>query len=353
MADIISASSLNLPGGSVRTENGDIMLRTTGQAYRQYDFEAIVLTTFPDGTRLTLGDIATVDDGFVDESGFALFNGKPSVGLAVMAIGDQDELATAARAKEYVKQKNASLPKGVQLTEWMDMTYYLDERLSMMYKNLVFGAILVFIVLALFLEIKLAFWVMLGIPVCFLGTLAVFNLPVIGGSLNVISLFGFILVLGIVVDDAIIIGESVYGEQEKRGNSIAAVIDGAQRVATPATFGVLTTIIAFLPTLFTEGVMGAMPAACGWVVILCLVFSLIESKWILPAHLAHSKPVTGGLLASFDHIQEATNKHLTHFVNEKYRPFVTRCITYRYTTMAVFFSVLIFAAGLVASGIVR
>lgn len=353
VANIINASSLNLPGGSVRTENGDIMLRTTGQAYRQYDFEAIVLTTFPDGTRLTLGEIATVNDGFVDESGFALFNGKQSVGLAVIAMGDQDELATAARAKEYVKKKSASLPKGVQLTEWMDMTYYLDERLSMMYKNLVFGAILVFIVLALFLEIKLAFWVMVGIPVCFLGAITVFNLPIIGGSLNVISLFGFILVLGIVVDDAIIIGESVYGEQEKRGNSIEAVIDGAHRVATPATFGVLTTIIAFVPTLLTDGVMGAIPAACGWVVILCLTFSLIESKWILPAHLAHSKPVTGGILASFDHIQEATNARLRNFVKHRYLPFVTRCIRHRYTTMAAFFSVLILTFGLVASGIVR
>lgn len=353
IANIIGASSLNLPGGSVRTENGDIMLRTTGQAYRQYDFEAIVLKTFADGTRLTLGDIATVDDGFVDDSGFALFNGQPSVGLAVIAIGDQDELATAERAQEYARMKSASLPKGVHLTAWMDMTYYLQERLGMMYKNLAFGALLVFIVLALFLEIKLAFWVMLGIPVCFLGAVAVFNLPIIGGSLNVISLFGFILVLGIVVDDAIIIGESVYGEQEKHGNSVDTVITGALRVATPATFGVLTTIIAFSPTLFTQGVMGALPAACGWVVILCLVFSLIESKWILPAHLAHSKPVNGGILASIDHIQEAINRKLRSFVANKYRPFVKRCVKNRYTTMAAFLSFLILTVGLVIGGIVR
>ncbi|WP_159931180.1 efflux RND transporter permease subunit [Oceanicoccus sp. KOV_DT_Chl] len=293
VANIISSSSLNLPGGSVFTENGDIMLRTTGQAYRQYEFESIVLKTFVDGTRLTLGDVAVVDDGFVDETGFALFNGKPSVGLSVIASGDQDELETAAIATAYVEAKSASLPAGVNLTKWMDVTYYLEERLGMMYKNLAFGALLVFFILALFLEIKLAFWVMIGIPVCFLGAVAVFNLPIIGGSLNVLSLFGFILVLGIVVDDAIIIGESVYSEQEKNGQTITSVIRGTHQVATPATFGVLTTIMAFLPTLLTQGVMGALPAAVGWVVILCLAFSLIESKWILPAHLAHSKKVTG------------------------------------------------------------
>jgi len=353
VANIINASSLNLPGGSVRTENGDIMLRTTGQAYRQHDFETIVVKTFADGTRLTLGDIATVDDGFVDETGFALFNGEASIGLAVIAIGDQDELATAARALEYVAQKSASLPEGVHLTKWMDLTYYLNERLGMMYKNLAFGALLVFFVLALFLEIKLAFWVMVGIPVCFLGAVTVFNLPMIDGSLNVLSLFGFILVLGIVVDDAIIIGESVHAEQEEKGRSIRSVIDGTHRVATPATFGVLTTIMAFMPTLFTQGVMGALPAAVGWVVILCLVFSLVESKWILPAHLAHSKPASGGFLGEVNHIQTACNNRLRRFIDKRYTPFVKRCIKHRYTTLAAFFSLLILTVGLLSGGIVR
>ncbi|ARN76202.1 efflux RND transporter permease subunit [Oceanicoccus sagamiensis] len=353
VADIINASSLNLPGGSVRTDNGDIMLRTTGQAYRQYDFEAIVLKTFPDGTRLTLGDIANVNDGFVDEIGFALFDGRPSVGLAVMAIGDQDELETAKRALKYVEQKNAKLPEGVELAHWMDVTYYLEERLGMMYKNLAFGALLVFIVLALFLEIKLAFWVMIGIPVCFFGAIAVFNLPIIGGSLNVLSLFGFILVLGIVVDDAIIIGESVYSEQERSGLSIRSVIDGTHNVATPATFGVLTTIMAFLPTLLTSGVMGALPAAVGWVVILCLIFSLVESKWILPAHLAHSKPVTNRWLKAVGVLPAATNSKLRQFIEARYRPFVKRCIANRYTTLAAFLSLLIMTFGLMTGGIVR
>ena len=208
VARIISTSSLDLPAGSVQTDNGDIMLRTVGQAYVQQDFEAIVLRTFPDGTRLLLGDIANVNDGFVDSRGFALFDSQYSLGVEVFAIGHQDIIDTAEATKAYVESKQAMLPEDVTLTVWSDVTYYLEGRLGMMVRNLAMGALLVFIILALFLEIKLAFWVMLGIPVCFLGAMALINTPYIDASLNMISIFGFILVLGIVVDDAIITGES-------------------------------------------------------------------------------------------------------------------------------------------------
>ncbi len=353
IARTIAASSLDLPGGSVRTRTGDIMLRTKGQAYRQGEFEQIVLKTFPDGTRLTLGDVANVNDGFADGAGFAVFNGKYSVGLQVSAVGSQDVLDTAAATRAYVDEKNATLPEGVELSTWLDVTAYLDDRISMMVRNMTLGALLVFIVLALFLEIKLAFWVMVGIPICFLGALAIFSSTLIGGSLNLMSLFGFILVLGIVVDDAIIIGEAAYAEQEIQGHSVSSIVDGALGVATPATFGVLTTICAFLPTLFIDGMFAAMPEALGWVVIFCLIFSLIESKWILPAHLAHSKPVTGGILAQIDHVQEAVNRHLKHFVQYRYKPMVERCIRRRYLTLATFISLLVLTGGLVAGGVVR
>ncbi len=257
VARTISASSLDLPAGSVQTRNGDIMLRTVGQAYVQRDFEEIVLKTWPDGTRLMLGDIATVEDGFVDTSGFALFNGQYSLGINIFAMGKQDIIKTADAARAYLEEKRLSLADGVELDIWADSTYYLKGRLTMMVKNLAIGALLVFITLALFLEIKLAFWVMLGIPVCFLGAMAVLNTPLADASLNMISLFGFILVLGIVVDDAIIMGESAYSETEQHGHSVDNVIHGVYRVATPATFGVLTTIVAFVPTLFVQGVYRA------------------------------------------------------------------------------------------------
>jgi multidrug efflux pump subunit AcrB len=353
VARIIASSSLDLPAGSVQTETGDIMLRTLGQAYVQQDFQKIVVRTWPDGTRLLLGDIARIDDGFVDATGFSQFNGRYSLGINVFAMGKQDIIDTARVTREYIAQKGARLPEGVSLDAWSDATYYLKGRLGMMMKNLGMGALLVFIVLALFLEIKLAFWVMLGIPVCFLGTMAVINTPYIDASLNMLSLFGFILALGIIVDDAIIMGESAYTEQERKGHSVASVVDGVYRVATPATFGVLTTIIAFLPTLFVQGMFGAFPEACGWVVVLCLCFSLVESKWILPAHLAHSAPTANPLLLSVDRLQEQTNVRLRRFVHHSYRPLMQRCIANRYVTLAFFISLLILSVGLLAGGVVR
>jgi multidrug efflux pump subunit AcrB len=353
VARVISLSSLDLPAGSVQTKNGDIMLRTLGQAYEQKDFESIVLKTWPDGTRLLLSDIAVVNDAFVDSRGFAMFDDKYSLGIGVYAMGKQDIIQTAKVTKAYVESKNAQLPQGIELTVWADFTFYLNDRLSMMVKNLGMGALLVFFILALFLEIKLAFWVMLGIPVCFLGAMAMINTPYIDASLNMISIFGFILVLGIVVDDAIIMGESAYAEQEKYGHSLRSVVNGVHRVSTPATFGVLTTIAAFTPTLFIDGMFGAFPEACGWVVILCLCFSLVESKWILPAHLAHSKPTSSPWLLKIDRVQEGVNRRLKAFIDNRYRPLMERCMENRYTTLAFFLSLLILSGGLIAGGIVR
>jgi multidrug efflux pump subunit AcrB len=353
VADIISASSLDIPAGSVQTRNGDIMLRTIGRAYVQQDFENILLKTWPDGTRLLLGDIATIDDGFVDGRGFTMFNGQYSLGINVFAMGKQDIIDTAQAARAYMAEKQQQLPDGVTLEAWSDITYYLEGRLWMMMKNLGMGALLVLIVLALFLEIKLAFWVMLGIPVCFLGTMAVISTPMVDASLDLLSIFGFIIALGIIVDDAIVMGESAYAEQERHGHSVQSVVTGVYKVATPATFGVLTTVVAFAPTLFVEGVFGAFPQAAGTVVVLCLVFSLVESKWILPAHLAHSKPARHPLLLSINRLQEHCNNRLRAFVEFRYLPFMQHCVANRYATLAFFVSLLILCGGLLAGGQVR
>jgi len=351
VAESIRRSSLDLPGGSIKTSNGDIMLRTRGQARHQHEFERLVLITNPDGTRLTLGDIATIRDGFVEQDGFSFFDSQASIGLQVFAVGKQDIITVADAAKKYVAQKRDTLPDGVNITSWADITFYLEGRMDMMLKNLGMGALLVFIVLGLFLDVKLAFWVMVGLPICFLGTFAM--MPIVGISLNMLSLFGFILVLGIVVDDAIIIGESAYAEAESKGHSIDTVITGALRVATPATFGVLTTIMAFSPTLFTEGSFSPFPESVGWVVILCLCFSLIESKWILPAHLAHSKPSTGGIWQKLNRIPRYSNKMLTAFVENHYRPFIHLAIAKRYITGASFLALLIITVGLISGGVIR
>lgn len=354
VAAAVRAASRDLPGGAIRARSGDIMVRTKGQAYTQQEFERIILLTGPDGTRLTVGDIGVVRDGFVEQEGFALFNRRFSMAVTVYAVGDQDAIDVARAAKRYVEEKRDRLPEGVSIDYWADITFYLQGRLDLMLGNLALGALLVFIVLALFLELRLAFWVMAGIPVSFLGAFIILPLEPVSVTINMISLFGFLLVLGLVVDDAIIIGESAYSASQLHGHSVDAVIAGAQKVAVPATFGVLTTVVAFVPTLLTEGVFAPFPAACGWVVVVSLMFSLVESKWILPAHLAHSRPTRDtGLERRIAAVPRFCNSALTLLIDSVYRPFVKTCIEHRYTTAAAFLALLIIIAGLVAGGIVR
>ena len=242
ISQAIRNSSVDMPGGTIRSERGDILLRTKGQVYTGDEFGRLVLRTFPDGTRLTLGDIATINDGFVEMDGYGRFDGRPTAVLRVLAGGQQNELDTSAAVKEYLTRKTASLPDGVQMDTWIEASRYLNDRLDLMIDNMVMGAILVFIMLSLFLRMKVAFWVIVGLPICFLG--ALWLMPLWPVTINSISLFGFIIVLGIVVDDAIIIGESIHTKIRSDGHTLDTVIQGANRVAIPATFGVLTTIAA-------------------------------------------------------------------------------------------------------------
>jgi multidrug efflux pump subunit AcrB len=355
VAHTISRASIDVPAGSIRASSGDILLRTSGQAYDQKDFERIVLLTWPDGTRLTLSDIATIKDAFVEAEGFAMFDGDYSIGLVAYAMGKQDVIDVARTVKAYAEQKAATLPEGVTLDYWADTTFYLNQRLTMMLRNLALGAVLVFLTLAMFLELRMAFWVMVGLPICFLGTLALMPLDGIDISINMLSLFGFILVLGIVVDDAIVIGESVHATTARHGHTLDNVILGAQRVAMPATFGVLTTIAAFAPTLYIDGIFASMLRAFGVVVILCLLFSLVESKWILPAHLAH---INHGLMRFFywswqDRLQQRNNVRLDALIQRYYEPFLRYSLRERYTTVASFLAAMILVFGLISAGWIR
>ncbi|WP_199611541.1 efflux RND transporter permease subunit [Flocculibacter collagenilyticus] len=356
VVNAVRNSSIDVPGGSIKSENGDILLRAKGQAYNAQEFEEIVLVTRADGTRLTLADIATVKDGFEEVENLSLFNGKPVVNIRINAVGEEDTLQIAETVKRYVEQKKADLPSSVNIDHWGDSSFYLQGRLDLMMNNMLLGGLLVLLALALFLELKVAFWVVIGIPVCFLGTIALMPLEMFDVSINVISLFGFILVLGIVVDDAIIIGESAYSEIEKKGLSTDSVIAGTKRVAMPATFGVLTTIAAFTPMVMVSGPQGAIWEAIALVVMLSLAFSLVESKLILPAHLAHmrlkqtnktDKPSFGKRLRT------GVATKLKTFVETKYRPFLVKSIQYRYTTLATFVGVFVLVIGMIAGGFVR
>ena len=350
----VQNSSFDLPGGSIRAQDGDILLRTKGQAYTGDDFANIVVTTRPDGSRVMLPQVATIKDDFEERLEYTRFNGKPAAIIEVTSIDDQNALDIADQVKQYVEKRRATLPANAQLDTWGDMTHYLQGRLDMMMSNMFYGALLVFIILAMFLDLKLAFWVMMGIPVSFLGTMLIMPFDPFSMTINMLTLFAFILVLGIVVDDAIVIGESAYTEVERHGHSLENVIRGAQKVAMPATFGVLTTIAAFIPMLIVSGPMGIIWKSIGMVVILCLTFSLIESKLILPAHLAHmrfKKP--GAPRGLFGRFKANFNDRVQYFIHHSYRNFLERCIKHRYNVVAAFVGVLILSIALVASGKVR
>ncbi|WP_417681014.1 efflux RND transporter permease subunit [Pseudidiomarina aquimaris] len=355
VVNAVRGTSIDVAGGSIRTPNGDILLRANNQAYYGEEFESIVLINRPDGTRLTLGDIATVKDEFIERRRFTQFDGKPATFVRVDSVGDQNDLAVAEAVRNYIERKQKELPPEVSVAHWGDSSYYLQGRLDLMLDNMITGGFLVFLMLSLFLQLRLAFWVMIGIPICFLGTIALMPLPMFDISINMISLFGFILVLGIVVDDAIVIGESAYSEIEKYGKSTDNVVRGAKKVAIPATFGVLTTMVAFIPMLMVDGGMGAIWESIAWVVILCLAFSLVESKLILPAHIAAMKFSKGGgeKLNAFQRGRNKISDSLRVFVERFYRPFLAKCLHYRYTTLASFIGMFILMIGLISGGVVR
>ncbi len=354
VAQAVQSSSIDLPGGSIRAEDGDILLRTKGQAYTGDDFSKIVVSTRSDGSRITLPQVATIKDGFEERLEYTRFNGKPAAIIEVTSVDDQNALAISEQVKDYIEERRLTLPTSAKLDTWGDLTHYLKGRLNMMLSNMFYGALLVFIILALFLELKLAFWVMMGLPVCFLGAVLLMPLEPFSLSINLLTLFAFILVLGIVVDDAIVIGESAFTEIEKNGHSLDNVVRGAKNVAMPATFGVLTTIAAFMPMLMVSGPQGVIWKSIGIIVILCMLFSLVESKLILPAHLARLRlPAPNVKKGPFARFKASFNEKFQHFIHHKYRHFLMACIRQRYNVVALFIGVLILSIALVISGKVR
>ena len=346
VAGAVRRSSLDLPGGSVRAASGEILLRTIGQAYRGDEYANLVLLTRADGTRLSLGEVATVVDGFAETDQYARFDADPTLLVSVFRTGDESALEIAGLVHEYVARARPGLPAGISLTIWQDQSTVLDARLTTMFRNGLGGFALVFLVLALFLELRLAFWVSLGIPISFLG--AIMLMPGLDVTANVISLFAFILVLGIVVDDAIIVGENVYAHQERHGDGLRGAIEGGREIATPVVFAVLTTVAAFMPLLFVPGLMGKIFRIIPLVVIPCLLFSLVESLWILPAHLSHiPRRRRDGPLRR---LQQRFANGLKQFIQRVYRPALELGLQWRYLTAAIGVSTLILTGGMVLGG---
>lgn len=353
VAQAVAAASLDLPGGSVKTEGGEILIRTKGQRYRGPEFENIVVLTRPGGTRIRLGDIAEVKDAFEDSDLVSYFDGQRSVQLQVYRVGDQNLLDVVDTVYSYIEDKRGDLPAGVSINTWMDNSEYLRSRMELLVKNAAFGLVLVFFVLSLFLDLRLAFWTTLGIPISFMG--AFWLMPYADTTINMMSLFAFILALGIVVDDAIVVGENIFEYLQQGYRPVDAAVKGVREMASPVVMAVLTTIFAFMPLLFVYGIYGKFIRVIPIVVISILSVSLVEALLILPAHLAGGRHRYGkghkpGPVARF---QGFIRTRLDNFVRNRFIRFVDLAVSWRYVTVAAALAVLLLAIGYVQGGFIK
>ena len=358
IAQSIREWSLNMPSGSIKTEDGEILIRSNTQGYTVSDFSNIPLIINPNGSIVYLDDISEITDTFSDkfEMDFQ-FNGDKANLITVFRVGNQNALDVSAVVKEYVQTKNAELPMTVRVTAWDDEARILSGRIETILRNAKQGLILVIIVLALFLKPKLAFWVSLGIPISFMGGFWLFG-P-LDLSINMLSLFTFILVLGIVVDDAIVVGENIALFKERGMNSVDAAVKGALQVATPVFFAVLTTMVTFSPMLSVEGDIGGIWRIFPLVVISVLVWSLIESLTILPAHLAHSsedEPKNQILLYisnKWNSLQEKIVNGMSYVIHHLYKPLLFKAVNHPFSALSFAAGVFVLTIGIMLSGIIK
>lgn len=343
ITNAIRRSSIDLPAGQVRTPSGTVLIRTTGQAYSRKQFENIVLRS-RDGAEIRLGDVATVSDGFEENPKLVRFNGIPALIVEVFRIGDQSALDIADEVKEYVRTSPSRMPSGITLSTWDDDSIALKGRLSTLTNSLVQGAILVLIVLGLFLRPTLALWILLGIPVAFAG--GIIFMPILGGTINLTSLFAFIIVLGIVVDDAIVTGENIYTKLREGLDPTEAAIQGTKEVSTPVTFGIITTIVAFIPLMYMPDSWSSYTKPILPVVAPVLLFSLIESKLILPCHLKHLRTNRDRKrLNWFERFQQKISHGLETFVEKIFQPILNLTLQFRYAAIATFIAIAVAFGG--------
>ncbi|MBW4968281.1 efflux RND transporter permease subunit [Pseudoalteromonas sp. CR1] len=349
ISSAIANSSSDISAGNLKTEGGDVLISSKGQAYRKDEFASIVVKNQADGTIIRLGDIATIKDDFEETPVRTRFNGKQAAFIDVYRIGPQSAITVADDVKNYIQEQQATLPQGFKLSYWDDDSELVKSRIATLTSNALQGGILVLALLTLFLRPAIAFWVFIGIPVSFMG--AFIAMPIFGVTLNIMSLFGFILVLGIVVDDAIVTGENVYTHFKTAKSGEQAAILGTQEVATPVTFGVLTTVAAFLPLAFIEGARGALFAQIPVVVIPVLLFSLIESKFVLPAHLKYIKlRHQKGEPSKLEAIQQRFADGFESAILKYYQPILNTALRHKLATVSLFVGVFFIILTMITSG---
>jgi multidrug efflux pump subunit AcrB len=353
VADAVRRSSLDVPGGKLRARDGEIRLRTMGQAYRGNEFEELIVLTDALGTEVRLGEIARVVDGFEERDLETRVDGGRALMIRVLRVGRQDALDIRRSVALYLEHEVDWIPAGIQVGIWLDHSEEIRERLGTLLENALLGLGLVVAVLALFLHFRLAFWVAAGLPVVFLGAITLY--PWLGFSINTITVMAFILALGIVVDDAIVVGENIYRHQQAGAPGLEAAVAGTREVYVPVIFGVLTTMAAFLPLVLVGGNLAAMFSGVGIGVVGCLVFSIVESQWILPAHLARGRwtdhyerqdqSAPGWL-----HFQSRVSAALAEFVAHSYVPFLRWVLRWRVAGLALAVGCLLLASAMLVSG---
>ena len=350
-------SNLNMGGGTIRTQGEEIRLRTMGRRYTDKELADIVVLARPDGQMITLDRLADIKDDFSEDPIAAKINGEPAVILMVFKTVEEDALAISRAVQDFVARRQAQLPAGVSLKVLYDNTDMLQSRIDLMVKNGLIGMLIVFGLLYIFLSARLSFWAGMGIPVSIAGAMLI--LWALGGTLNMISLFGFIMVLGVVVDDAIVVGEAIYVHRKDGQPPLQAAVEGVSEVGMPVIAAVLTTIVAFVPLLYVGGIMGKFIAIMPVVVIACLGVSLVESLLLLPAHLSDlpdanrvrgpSNPVLGYLAS----LQQATAAGMEWFVARVYTPFLRKALFWRYISLSTAIAILFVSLGLVVGGILK
>ena len=346
LTQAIRNSSVDMPAGSIRSESGSLTVRTKGQAYTREEFEKIPVRA-TDGAIVLLSEVANIKDGFEEDRQIVRFNGRPGLMVEVMRHDDENAIDISEKVHGYIDTIRTRFPEGIELSIWDDESISIRGRLNTLAWSLVQGCILVFILLGLFLRPALAFWVVIGIPVSFAG--GIIFMPIFGITANLMSVFGFIIVLGLVVDDAIVTGENIYSRLKTGMDPLEATVLGTREVTVPVTFGVLTTVVAFLPLLNFPGHWGSYAKQIPPIVAPVLLFSLIESKLVLPSHLKHLKTKRRNL-GLFSRLQKAIADGLETFVERVYQPSLKFAVDHRFAVVSVFLAMALLMAGYLKGG---
>lgn len=348
IADKIRNASIDLPGGTIKTVGGEILVRMKERKDYKQEYASIPIITTATGTIVTLGEIAKITDGFEETDQFLIYNNMPALGIDVFRIGKQTPISVSDAVLAQVRGLQGSLPDGVYVDTVNDRSEMFRQRIQLLLRNGALGLILVFALLAVFLEARLAFWVTMGIPISFLGSLLF--IPHFGVSINMISLFAFIICLGIVVDDTIVVGENVYSYKQQGLSSFEAAVKGAKEIATPVTFSIITNIVTFMPLYFVPGTMGKIFRTIPVVVAAVFFISLIEALFVLPAHLSHQKEIKNSFLAFFIRQQQKFSDGFTSFVKRVYGPSVKFSLRFRYVSVTIGIVILMVTMAYVKSG---